>query len=379
MTKNEKKILTLLSKQGPLSKKNLASKGKMGWATAVKMVTRLEESGLIHCIGTDPQGRKSGKTAYIYALNDRTPLIIGIDITYVTTRVILTNLSQDIISQARYRTPESPTFDRLISFLDELLEDFLVKSRLNKKKLQGVGIGMPLWLVKGLRDTFGTSAALLSEKWGMDVRVDNNIYSYALFKKWTGGQFDQNNFVLLTIRNGIGAGIFYHGQLIRGTHGLAGELSHLTLEENGLPCFCGNHGCLETLVNRDVLFRDYRQHVLKQPSPAGTFHSEEEVQMGLIDLFSRAKKGDDASRDILKTAAGHLAKGLITLLMIIDIPTIVMAADFGNDGDIFIPFIQEELQNRIVYNQEYVIQYYRMDPLGFAKGSSLLISKDFLY
>ena len=66
-------------------------------------------------------------------------------------------------------------------------------------------------------------------------------------KNWAGKAFSLDDFILIAIRNGIGAGIFYQGELLRGTHGMAGELSHLTVVEQGQACRCGRQGCLETV------------------------------------------------------------------------------------------------------------------------------------
>ncbi|MCP4396437.1 MAG: MarR family transcriptional regulator, partial [bacterium] len=117
MTENEKRILTLLSKQGPLSKRELAGKGRMGWATVVKMVTRLEEAGLLLCAGKTPPAVNSIKSPAVYELTGRTPLAIGIDVAYSATTIILTNLRHTVLKEYRCETPVKPDAQQLKEFL----------------------------------------------------------------------------------------------------------------------------------------------------------------------------------------------------------------------------------------------------------------------
>ena len=97
LTENEQRIFTLLLKHGRMSKRELSTKGKMGWATVVKMVNRLEDTGYIRCVGTSKHWSGSGKNPYIYELVDNKPLAIGIDIGYTNTRTIVINLKNEYL------------------------------------------------------------------------------------------------------------------------------------------------------------------------------------------------------------------------------------------------------------------------------------------
>ena len=57
---------------------------------------------------------------------------------------------------------------------------------------------------------------------------------------------------------GIGAGIFIDGKLYRGAGGSAGEFGHITVDENGPLCSCGNNGCLETVASCAAIIQAVR-------------------------------------------------------------------------------------------------------------------------
>lgn len=378
MTENERRILTLLSKHGPLSKRELAAQGPMGWATVVKMVERLEQAGMLECVGTDARPETSGKNPLLYDLVERNPLALGIDVSYSTTTVILSNLKNVVLEQQAYPTPPHLRPPRLCEFLAETFTRFIKERAVPRECLNGVGIGVPLWTTRCDDGTFAYPDASLAEKLQTAVRIENNVRSYVMYKKWVGKAFALDDFILITIRSGVGTGIFYRGELIRGVHGMAGELSHLPVVEDGRPCRCGKHGCLETLVNQDGLYRDYVKDVLHNGQLLTAPVSETERSQGLALLFSLAKQQHGDAAAIVRRAAHYLGVGIATLLLLFDIPDIIIAADFGPDGDALIPEITREIDQRIIIGFDYRVRYYPLERLGFAQGAALLILNDYL-
>jgi predicted NBD/HSP70 family sugar kinase len=62
---------------------------------------------------------------------------------------------------------------------------------------------------------------------------------------WGGRGID--NFIVVTLENGVGLGIVINGQVYRGQKGIAGEFGHTTVEPDGPLCRCGLKGCLEAV------------------------------------------------------------------------------------------------------------------------------------
>jgi glucokinase len=182
----------------------------------------------------------------------------------------------------------------------------------------------------------------------------------------------------MTIRNGVGAGIFYQGNLVRGTHGMAGELGHLTVVDHGTLCRCGKSGCLETLVNQDILYRDYVKKIRKEEYPSfPPLTDSAEIHEGLTELFSLAQRGHREAAVIIGEAATYIGMGIAALLMVIDIPNVIITGHFGPDGTAMIPYIKREVSQRIISGIDYCVEYYPLDRLGFAYGAALLILNDY--
>jgi glucokinase len=154
-------------------------------------------------------------------------------------------------------------------------------------------------------------------------------------------------------------------------------LSHITIIEDGKPCRCGQQGCLETLINQDVLYQEYLQKVRKAPTHATASVSATELRQGLADLFSLAKQGHQEASAVVEQAAYYLGKGIAVLLKILDISNIIIVANFGSDGDALVPYLTQEVRRRLLPGIEFSVTYYPLEQLGFAQGAALLILKDY--
>ena len=376
MTVNERRILTLLSKQGPLTKQEMVQRGGMSWATAVKMVGRLQEAGILLCTGSKPSSGR--KPAYLYDLAADRPLALGIDVEYSTTTLVLSNLKNEVLVSEAISTPQQPTDRELQQFLYRQARSFIRRHVPGTSSLAGIGLGLPLRLFRYRIELFHDFAQALGQMLKLTVRVDNNVRTYTMYRKWVGQAFPHNNFVVVSIRGGVGTGIYYQGNLMKGEQGLAGELGHLIIEEGGQRCRCGKRGCLETLVNQRELYQDYCSRVRKIPLPANSWPDREEIRRGLSELFRRVKGGEADAVAVVERAALFLGRALVQLLLVLNIRQLILAGHFGPDGDAFIPFLEEVMRPRLFPESEFSLSYVPLEQLSFAQGASLLVLKDFL-
>jgi predicted NBD/HSP70 family sugar kinase len=93
----------------------------------------------------------------------------------------------------------------------------------------------------------------LERRLGVPVHVDNDANLGALAELQSGIARGRHDVVYLKIASGVGAGIVLGGRLHRGASGIAGEIGHVQVGEDGHVCRCGNRGCLETMVSASRL------------------------------------------------------------------------------------------------------------------------------
>ena len=99
---------------------------------------------------------------------------------------------------------------------------------------------------------------MLEEAIELPVAVENAANACALAELWFGRHPEHvRNLVAVTISEGIGVGLLMNGQLVRGGDSRAGEFGHVTLDENGPRCPCGNRGCWERYASNSAAIQGY--------------------------------------------------------------------------------------------------------------------------
>ncbi|MEO1067095.1 MAG: ROK family protein, partial [Pseudomonadota bacterium] len=187
-----------------------------------------------------------------------------------------------------------------------------------------VGIGIPgtlspvTGLVKNANSTWLNGKPLLQDMevaLGREVHIQNDANCFAVSEAVDGAGFDHRVVVGVIIGTGCGAGIAIDGKALKGAQGIAGEFGHtplapMTAEEfPGNACWCGRRGCLETYISGTGFERDY------------------EMRVGLPVSFKAADilaLDDDAARTTYTAYVDRLARGLATLINIIDPDVIVL-------------------------------------------------------
>jgi predicted NBD/HSP70 family sugar kinase len=97
----------------------------------------------------------------------------------------------------------------------------------------------PEWLLSDPSD-------VLTRALGLPVLIENDINLAALGEARHGAARGAHTSVYLSVVAGFGAGIVIGGRLFRGAAGVAGELAHISVREDGDLCLCGNRGCFTT-------------------------------------------------------------------------------------------------------------------------------------
>ncbi len=366
---NGKKILSLIVQHGPLTKRQLAERGGIGWATAVKFVNRLDSVEVLTRIGTSDREIVSGKNSYVYDLGRRAPVFLGLDIEYRTTRFALTNLRNEILWSSRAETPRVSSLDEIEGFVARLVSEANQATASNGfGPLDGIGIGMPTWLTEEGATIFDALGGRLSARFDLPTRVENNIRAYTLYKEHTTLQ---QSFVVVSVRNGIGAGYVVNGELLRGEQGLAGEIGHITIPGNTTRCRCGKSGCIETVVNEHALTQEYAVR-------RGDAVSANRADSAFSTLFRDAAEGSEVAVGLLSESAELLGQAIATLVLVLNVRNVFVVGQFGADGDVWVPFLEESIRKHVEPRTEFALHYRELDDSGYLIGAALLVAREYL-
>src|ERR1700739_873046 len=108
----------------------------------------------------------------------------------------------------------------------------------------------------------------IERRLGAKVFLENDANVAALGEKWLGPARDVNDMAMLTLGTGIGGAIVLDGKIFHGMNGMAGEFGHVTVEPDGVPCGCGNHGCAERYASATAVVRMVHEAIKAGEAPS---------------------------------------------------------------------------------------------------------------
>jgi glucokinase len=170
------------------------------------------------------------------------------------------------------------------------------------------------WADVAVRDRVADAVGL-----PVDVENDANAAAWAEYRYGAGqGEAD---LVCLTVGTGIGAGIVLDGRLFRGRFGIAGEPGHLCAVPGGLPCGCGNDGCLEQYASGTALARYARERGDDRDGEA---------------LTEAARAGETLAVQAFAAIGEWLGRGLADIATLLDPGLFVIGGGVANAGDLLL-------------------------------------------
>jgi predicted NBD/HSP70 family sugar kinase len=206
-------------------------------------------------------------------------------------------------------------------------------------ELDGVGIGLPGMVIAadgtvehavnlGIEDRVPLGAMVAGALGGtVPVQVENDLNVAVVGSAHALGPLAQD-IGFLALGTGVAAGLLLDGRLRRGSRGAAGEIGHLTLVPGGLPCKCGQLGCLEQYASGSALDAAWpSRHGL--PAPA--------------EVFAAAAEGDAEAVALRDQFAWAVASAVRILVLTCDVQHVVIGGGVSSVGEPLLRAVRAEL------------------------------------
>lgn len=188
--------------------------------------------------------------------------------------------------------------------------------------------------------------AILTKKLGIPVSVDNDANCAAYGEATVGTK--SKNMLMITLGTGIGGGIIIDGKIYSGMRGDAGEIGHMCIIPDGLPCPCGSHGCWERYASVSALIEQAHEAAKKHPDSilAKEIAEHHEMVDGKI-FFSAIEQGCDVAKSVFNTYLGYLAIGIRNLITVFRPESVVLAGGITLQGNTLLEPLKEKLKTDI--------------------------------
>ena len=156
----------------------------------------------------------------------------------------------------------------------------------------------------------------LKERFGVPVPLENDADAAALGESWVGAGRDVPRMTMVTIGTGVGTALILNGEIYRGLGNEHPEGGHIIIDPSGPECYCGAHGCWESLVAGPAIAQFARSVDSLRSS---ILYAECQGDLEKIDatmVFNAARRGDALCVRLVEQTATYIALGLVSMMML---------------------------------------------------------------
>ncbi|PLX94032.1 MAG: ROK family protein [Desulfuromonas sp.] len=272
---------------------------------------------------------------------------VGIDLGGTNCRGALVDTTGLVSSILCRPTPATADRSYLVAFLGDFIHELIASS---ETEISSIGLGVPgvisadgvVTVSPNLPQLNGFSLrSHLAKSFSLPVYVANDANAQAWGEAVCGAGRCFDSFAVITLGTGVGGGLVLHRQLWTGHDGAAGEIGHIMVEEDGLPCGCGAKGCLEQYASATALRRRAQALLAtgkKSLLPAGDF--------SCATLFSVARQGDLLASQVVEEGGRRLGQVIAGLANLLNLDAILLCGGVAQGFDLLLPGIKREIVAR---------------------------------
>jgi predicted NBD/HSP70 family sugar kinase len=332
---NRARIVDSLKHHGHLTQVELAGATGLSPATVSNIVKELSAAGLL----TTSITSRSGRRAIEVSLAREVGLVAGFHFSSRHLRVAVSDVGRTVVAENHIPLALDHRHDRELDRATLLLSDMLQSLNASFGDVLGVGVALPAPVdaTTGMIATPGLLrgwegvriADALESRIERPVFVDTEANLGALAEARAGAARGSRGAAYIRVGHTISAGLLIDGAVFRGVTGKAGQIGHVTIDENGPICKCGSRGCLDTLAGGPALLELFRD----DPS----------VQR-IRDLLLRAEAGDASSRRVIADAGRHIGIAVASLSNLFDPEVLVIGGELALSGETLLAPLRHALE-----------------------------------
>jgi predicted NBD/HSP70 family sugar kinase len=334
---NRERILALLRARGPMSQADLARASGLSPATISGIARELREAGWLE-EDDEPNPARPARGRAL-ALSRSAGVAVGIDFGHSHVRVAVADLAHTVLAEAEEPLDVDHEADEGVALAGRLVRRLLDEVGVAADRVTGVGMGLPGPLRRDGGEVGDSSILpgwigarpeeLMHSELGLPVRVENDANLGALAEIVWGAGRDCADLVYVKVATGVGAGLVLNGRLYHGAGGTAGEIGHVTIDDAGPVCRCGNRGCLEAFAGAEAVLEPLRRR-----------HGD---RLTLRQVVLQAQAGDVGCRRVIADAGRALGQVVAGTCNLLAPERVLVGGELAQAGDLLL----EPLRNAV--------------------------------
>lgn len=298
---------------------------------------------------------------------------IGIDLGGTNIAVGLVGEDAALIHQLSAPTGSGRSAGEIVKDMADLARKVAETGNVSWENIEAVGVGVPgnanqeTGMVEyannlGFYDE-PIIAMMQKQLPGKKIRFDNDANAAAWGEYVAGCGKGTSSMLAVTLGTGIGGGIILNGKLFEGVNYAAGELGHVTIDRNGIPCNCGRKGCFEAYASATALINQTKEAM--KANKQSMLWSLCKEDLNLVEgktLFDGVRSKDQTAVFIFHQYVEYLSAGLVDLINIFQPELICIGGGISKAGDLLLKPLQE-----IIDREEYARTSVKRTRLAVAK------------
>ena len=337
---------------GRIARVDLARRLDVSPATITALVGDLIARGLIVEEDRPVRVGQRGRPPTALRLVPGAGHVIGLKLAeYRHSAVLMDFAGATVAEVAIDRDAPARDAETLIVEIEGMIARLLDEAGLNRADILNVGAGLPGFIEHHTGTAAWTPllpagrhqlAAVLTDRLGLPVRIDNDANLLTLAELWFGRGRRVSDFAVVTMEQGIGMGLALNHRLYRGVNAIGMELGHTKVQLDGALCRCGQRGCLEAYISDYALVRE------ASTALDVSVRQSQSAQVILDALHDQAKAGHEAARTIFRRAGRYMALGLANVVNLFDPELIVVSGARLRYDYLYAEEVMAEMQTLII-------------------------------
>lgn len=364
---NRSLIISKIIEHGMISRADLSKITKLTRATISVQAADLLNEELI--VESQQEHNNVGRKPIMLSLNRKAGFALGIDLEY---RHITFTLSDLIGCPVQSTTIEihNSNYDEILEILINQINVFKEQSSSSHFGLVGIGIAVHgivtndqlinfvpryQWRNKDLKGD-------LKKSINIPIIIENNA-NLCSFAEKVFQHHQSDNLLSISMYSGIGVGVLIKGEPLKGYHGYAGEMGHMIVVPEGIPCKCGNMGCWELYASESSFFKELAEKLHK-------------TNLTYQDVQKLFLSEDPAACDQMEHLIKYVSIGLNNIINLLNPETIVLNSELLKLYPDTINKIKANLTSSVSHYSELLIS--ELGKNASVMGACALVIKNFL-
>ena len=379
-------LLKVIYDAGQVSKTDLVEQTGYSQFQISKMCDELLESRFIQETGYG--NSTGGRPPTLLSIDPTSGKVVGLHIGTFNARIVITDLAGAMLAFRKVRSHVETGPEAALRQLTSEVDATLSEAGVARDQVRGIGVGIsgvldrstgttlfwpkvPQWVNVPVKQSFSDGFKTL-------VEVEDTPRTMALAERRFGTAKQASEYVYVSVGAGTGAALFLRDQIYMGASGFAGEFGHVSVDERGPLCSCGNRGCLEVTVSASALIGRAQSAVTQRLSTILWRLSGGEVNSISLEMIGQAAgEGDRFACSLLHEAGSFLGIGLVGIVNLLNPTLITLGGGLAlTAGQFLLPAVEQVIRSRALEPQaaEVRVELSKLGEADWARGAALLVT-----